>query len=1042
MQKTLSQALKAGLSLAPCAIVLLTGSAWAELGANLLRDSDMELAHARTWPVAGAVDVAEKTTRSAHEGRQSLHVVASGRKWGGLRKIVTGLKPDATYRLSYWVRSVRGDARVDVAVGNGRQWVTVIGGAGLDGHLIWWPGSFYVSMHDPRATKPNEQIGKVTQLRIQFRAGPGGLAEFYLDDVELREWLDPLRESLIADGSFERTEQVWRTEGGAERCSAFSADRKSCMRLAPGAKVQQTVRLLAQTWYALRYAWTTPRQGRVRVGVMCRTPRGGRYLDLRTGAMQERPYLVSPYRQGGFAGKFARVGVTFRTGDNAEPYMLVFDNAGADEAFLDGVALGSCEPASAQWKPFEIPYDGDGSRTGGALRDMGGFLREGPYSLEDVRARRTSIDRAGFIRVGKDGHFVNGREERVRFFAVNMPGAFAMAKTMKDARRIANRLAKLGVNLVRIHGADFKSKPWAKDRPGLFGPPSWKPGTAELYPESLRRLDAFLAQCKAHGIYVQLDLMTSRTFTPADGVADLDTLLRITPWHRTRLFVTSYDQRMIDLQKRFQEQLLSHVNEYTGQRYADDPVIASVELKNEEGLLYCGFTRGMYKGYPPHYQRQLADRWNAWLKRRYLTTAALRGAWAQKGRLGLGEGERLGSVAFAPALSAPQNYSDARYADMVRFVGHIASAYQDAMVAKLRGLGLKCPIRDTQAQLRPCMLRLQSRMDYVDAHSYWNAPFDQPMVRSAGGNIVGPSFIAVAGKPMSVSEYNSKSGHKYRAEMPIVFAAYAALQDWDSITMHAYGASRGRIEDMTLAFHYINIYGDSPVLAQFPAAARIFRNVLVQPARRVVQVQYNQRQCDSGALPALEINPEVALVHKVRTDWGDAKEPAGPQLRPLDGTYTSDTNELRWNTTVGIVTIEAPRVEAAIGLVAKSTIRLKHMALKAETSFAAISLVALDDRSLFASESMLLTAAAQAENTAMAWDRNRTQVLNYGHAPVVCEFVVGQVMLRHTKGLRVFALGPDGKRQRQLPTQREDNALSFRLDPKFATLWYEIAIRE
>jgi len=1018
----------------------------AAAGTNLIADADMEQRGTAAWPTAGTLARIEKSTRFAHSGRQCLRVVGDDSRWGAVRKEITGLRPGTTYRLSYWVRRVRGDARLDVSVGDGTRWATVFGGYTLGGRLIWWPGSAYITLRDPSETvaNPEGELGTVTQIRTQFR--PGSAAEFYLDDVELTCLADPLAENLIDNSSFEqdqRQPEHWQINGAVARDQSFAADGSACVRLGPKTQVQQPVHLSAGTWYTLRYEWTTPGRGRVRVGLSFDTPQGRRYVDMATGTAKDTPRFVSPYRQGGFANQFARTGVTFYTADHTGAYRVTFDNAGAQDAWLDAVVLTPGEPASAQWPSFEIPYDGDGSLTGKPLRNMAGFFAGEPCTLDDVRNQRTPIDRDGFIRIAPDGHFVNGRGQRVRFYAVNMGGLFAMPATMGDARRIANRLVKLGVNLVRIHGADYKVKPWAPDRPGLFGPPSWKPGTTELYPESLRRLDALLAQCKAHGIYVQLDLMTSRTFTAADGVAELDALRRVTPWHTTRLFVTSYDRRMIELQKRFQTQLLLHVNQYTGLRYADDPVIASVELKNEEGLLYVGFDRTMYADYPPHYQQQLADRWNEWLRERYPSTAALRAAWVETGRTGLADGERLDAVAFAPELRHLQDYSKARYGDMVRFMSGLVTAYQDEMVEHLRNLGVKCPIRDTQIRSRPCQMRAQARMDYADAHSYWNAPFDRAMVHTAGGNLITPAFLALVDKPMSVSEYNAFSAHQYRAEMPLLFAAYAAFQDWDCIVMHSYGGGGGRIDARSLAFHYIGTYADSPLLAQFPTAAKVFRNGLVRPGRKTVEVRYSTNQCDSGQPVSPSFPPETALVHTVRTVDLASLRPM-PLQAPFtfQSPYISDTGELRWDNKTGIVTIQAPQIEAAIGFVGGKSIRLKHLVLKAQTPFAAVSLVALDDRPLSDSARMLLTAAAQAENTAMTWGHDRTEVLNYGYAPVVCEPVEAEVELGGTKSVQVYALGPDAGRRASLNVSRQGNTSRFRLEPKAATLWYEVTADE
>ena len=512
----------------------------------------------------------------------------------------------------------------------------------------------------------------------------------------------------------------------------------------------------------------------------------------------------------------------------------------------------------------------------------------------------------------------------------------------------------------------------------------------------------------------------------------------MTNWHRTRLFVTSYDRRLIELQKRFQTQLLTHVNPHTGFPYAADPVVASVELKNEEGLLYCGFTRAMYSGYPKHYQRQLAERWNQWLSQRYRDTEALRNAWRADDRTGLGEGEALGSVLFAPELRDIGPYTAARYADMTRFVSQLAGSYQREMTAHLRGLGLKCPIRDTQAQRRPCQQRAQARLDYIDAHSYWSSAFDQAMVHTAGGNIVSPAFLAVDGLPLSVSEYNAHCGHQFRAEMPILFAAYAAFQDWDSITLHSYGPAHGRRDATALQFHYIASYGDPAIVSQFPVAARILRDGLVQPGRDAVRVAYTPRQCDSGQPAPMAVPREIALVQRVRTRSFDADHPDEPRPAPKPP-YVSDTEELRWDTTAGVVTVEAPRVEAAIGFIGGLPLRLKHMAIEARTRFAAISVLARDGRDLATSASILLTAVAQAENTATTWDNDRNAVLCYGAQPVLAEGVDAEIRLRVPRGMQVFALGPDGMRKARVPARPDATGLRFRLDPQFATLWYELA---
>lgn len=82
--------------------------------------------------------------------------------------------------------------------------------------------------------------------------------------------------------------------------------------------------------------------------------------------------------------------------------------------------------------PFTLPYDDD---TGG-ITHFGEKLNHQPAgSLGPVRSR--------------NGQFMVG-EERIRFWGVNITGASSFP-TRADADRVAARLAKFGVNIVRFH---------------------------------------------------------------------------------------------------------------------------------------------------------------------------------------------------------------------------------------------------------------------------------------------------------------------------------------------------------------------------------------------------------------------------------------------------------------------------------------------------------------------------------------------------------------------------------------------------------------
>lgn len=82
--------------------------------------------------------------------------------------------------------------------------------------------------------------------------------------------------------------------------------------------------------------------------------------------------------------------------------------------------------------------------------------------------------------------------------------------------------------------------------------------------ESLDRLDYFIWRLKTHGIYTNINLMTSREFLPGDGlpasIMDLD-------W-KQRQILGMVMPEVRNLEKDFARSLLTHVNPYTELSYA------------------------------------------------------------------------------------------------------------------------------------------------------------------------------------------------------------------------------------------------------------------------------------------------------------------------------------------------------------------------------------------------------------------------------------------------------------------------------------------
>ena len=83
---------------------------------------------------------------------------------------------------------------------------------------------------------------------------------------------------------------------------------------------------------------------------------------------------------------------------------------------------------------------------------------------------------------------------------------------------------------------------------------------------------------------------------------------------------------MIELQKKYARDLLTHVNPYTGNPYTREPAIAFVEINNENAL-HATWGEGQIDWLPEPYAGTFQNLWNAWLKEKYGSTEQLRKAW-------------------------------------------------------------------------------------------------------------------------------------------------------------------------------------------------------------------------------------------------------------------------------------------------------------------------------------------------------------------------------------------------------------------------------
>ena len=441
------------------------------------------------------------------------------------------------------------------------------------------------------------------------------------------------------------------------------------------------------------------------------------------------------------------------------------------------------------WIPWE--HAAAPALAGSAL-DMSGLL-EAPAG------------RHGFLTVRGD-RFVFEDGTEARFWGGNFFGE-ANFPEKEDAERLADIVARAGANIIRLHHLDVVA-PWTDKvvQRSLFG--GQQPETTRaLDPEMLDRFEYLVHCLKERGVYVFVSHLSSRMVRPGDGFPG--------PWEAAEeigwglKFEGMFDPFLIEIQKEYLTQLLTHVNPYTGLALVKDPVLAMTEVINENTTLWPQ-EEGAFSLDTDYYRAMLRSQFGAWLVDEVGDREALAARWTPgEGEVGLGEKEdpAAGSVAIPPAYRDRERhrFSEARVRDTFRFLAELQGRYFDTMRQHLKAVGLRVPLTGSNHWLDDAVdLHQNARFDYVDRHAYWTHPEGSynyekgqgidplPLVKDAGGGIIGGlARRRVHGRPYTVSEWHACLPNPYRAEGTPVMAAYASLQGWHPMH-YAYWASPTR----------------------------------------------------------------------------------------------------------------------------------------------------------------------------------------------------------------------------------------------------------
>ena len=618
----------------------------------------------------------------------------------------------------------------------------------------------------------------------------------------------------------------------------------------------------------------------------------------------------------------------------------------------------------------------------------------GPVDFSFLNRPLTPEDRISV----RDGRFVDARGRRVRFWGVNL--AFgANFPAPADAPRVARRLRRLGVNLVRLHHMDTSPDADPANARSIL--------TTGLYPSlnpvAVERLRALIDAFREEGVYINLNLHVGYTFRP--GVDPLPDPGYPVPNMSKPVHILN--DRMVELQCEYARKVIDAL------RLKDDPVLAMVEINNESSLLFAWQSGALKKYWPEATLDEVIARDKAYLDR---IAAAVR--------------ERLGP-------GTPVTGTQVEFGGPFNFDTHAALDYLDDHFYIDHYNFPNRPWDRTDWRIRDTSGAGSGYLQYLHK-----------------------AFARQHGKPYTVSEFNQPFPNRQAAELDPTFAAFAALQDWDGVMHFAYQHSREWDRNAPSGF---DLDADFTKLAAFGQAAYLFRKGLVRAAEGelVVPMPRSLREKATAErmqfqlarfFESLGVDPNIAFSRRVAVD---PTVEMAPQPVKAHAPYRAEGGDVTYDPLRQVFLIHAEQAAGVFGFVMQEPATAGPMTVTLGPSsrgFASVLLTSLDGKPLEASARLLLTNPGYTLGEGQrlihyrkdpAWftlapaDPEKPSSPFSVSGPVLMEKVEAAVVLKsRLASISVYPLDAAGKRKGALPVEKTPQGYRFRLDAE--TPWYEI----
>ena len=680
----------------------------------------------------------------------------------------------------------------------------------------------------------------------------------------------------------------------------------------------------------------------------------------------------------------------------------------------------------------------------------------------------------GFIQQSLDGEgFALGNGEEVRFWAVG-GGGLASRDTFRPLNDnqmayYAKFLAKKGVNMIRYHGAIH----------------SVTNNIDSVNKEEVEDIWRMVGAMKKEGIY--------STISPfwAGHVDNIPV-----SWHLGDYYgqdvkpwaLMYFEPKFKNAYKNWVTYLFTETNPHTGLALKDDPAVALIQIKNEDGLFFWTI-----QNVKPSLMAIMETQFHDWLISKYGSITDAYTSWSNDTHEADNPDDgKMGLYIIWHATQEQAGGKHIRITDQIEFYAEVQRGFYQEIYDHLRSIG--CP-----QLINGNNWKTADPIKLFDAERYTNDVCDVLAVNryyapqhignnngwriEPGHQYVGKSVLhephkfpinvkQVQGKPFIVSESAWNLPHKYQAEGPFLIASYMSLTGFDAY--YWFSPSSHKIDTLPY-WDFTHVQGQMPMfrwtvsipgqIDMFPANALMFRKGFIQQGGNIV---HEERTLQSIMARETPIISEENSFDPNRDDWNNSNGSGETDLAPI--TYlagqvtvkyggdpgntkisselgelldfsnkkvTSVTGEIVWDYQNGMCLLDAPSAQGICGFPGDNqTFQLSDVTIKTRNEYTVVNIVPLDDNPINQSEKILIQVGTIYRPT--QWNEvestfdfqgemvNGFQIQNVGKMPWQAQNSKLTVVINNPNIQSAYLLDQNGYEVREIYIGKDDNDNNYK----------------